>query len=572
MNNIIKIKSKNFYEEISNGNIKLKGSINILYKILFWIFLLFIIGYLLTNIDLSFSKYGAKIFTNNIINFLKFKTISNYFENQSLFTLSIKLLWTSIKITFVGTLFGAITAFITSYFGNTKINSIYVYLPLKIIIITLRILPEIIFIYIFSSSSDKMLALFFIFWWFTWIWLHEYFSQILENVNITINFQLIRNSKNKFKSFMINIWPLVNKKFISYVFYSFESNIRWSTILSNLGFIGIGSLLNLPIINNKYFNELAIPLLILILFIISINLLKKIIINYFFNNNINSEKNSKIVFVSRNKWINYNMNKKLSYSDFNSNKKIKLAVKIFIYLLTLILTILSLSQLANQKLYKLNSNNFLHSLLLPNWNIVNKNSIYKEIIEFISLIFITLIVIKFLVYVKVFLESKKINKFNTIFNLKNAFSRHIPILTLFIFISPLFNSPQIAFLISFSIHSSDIISNNLVKSVNKIEEYKINNLIKQGWTKLKIYNNFIIPTIKKDNLSFASFEVEKITKNYITYGSFTSSLLGSNAFITREKEYDDITPYIWISIFIVILINSLNYVFRNINYSSRSFS
>ena len=60
------------------------------------------------------------------------------------------------------------------------------------------------------------------------------------------------------------------------------------------------------------------------------------------------------------------MNKKLSYSDFNSNKKIKLAVKILIYLFTLILTILSLSQLANQKLYKLNSNNFLHSLLLPN--------------------------------------------------------------------------------------------------------------------------------------------------------------------------------------------------------------
>ena len=163
MNNIIKIKSKNFYEEISNGNTKLKGSINILYKILFWIFLLFIIGYFLTNIDLSFSKYGAKIFTNNIINFFKFKTISNYFKNQSLFTLSIKLLWTSIKITFAGTLFGAITAFITSYFGNTKINSIYVYLPLKIIIITLRILREIIFIYIFSLSSDKMLALVFIF-------------------------------------------------------------------------------------------------------------------------------------------------------------------------------------------------------------------------------------------------------------------------------------------------------------------------------------------------------------------------------------------------------------------------
>ena len=112
-NNIIKIKSKNFYEEISNGNIKLKGSINILYKILFWIFLLFIIGYFLTNIDFSFSKYGTKIFANNIINFFKFKTISNYFKNQSLFTLSIKLLWTSIKITFAGTLFGAITAFIT---------------------------------------------------------------------------------------------------------------------------------------------------------------------------------------------------------------------------------------------------------------------------------------------------------------------------------------------------------------------------------------------------------------------------------------------------------------------------
>ena len=54
------------------------------------------------------------------------------------------------------------------------------------------------------------------------------------------------------------------------------------------------------------------------------------------------------------------MNKELSYSDFNSNKKIKLDVKILNYLYTINLTILSLSQLDNQKLYKLNSNNFLH--------------------------------------------------------------------------------------------------------------------------------------------------------------------------------------------------------------------
>jgi hypothetical protein len=50
-------------------------------------------------------------------------------------------------------------AFVTAYFGNKSFNSKYVYIPIKVLTILLRILPEIIFIYMFRMSFDKNLGM-----------------------------------------------------------------------------------------------------------------------------------------------------------------------------------------------------------------------------------------------------------------------------------------------------------------------------------------------------------------------------------------------------------------------------
>lgn len=549
MNNKINIENKKFFIQISNENIKLKGPIRRIYKIIGFFIAIVIIGFFISNIDLSFSKFGLKIFWKNIYNFFKFKTKSSYFEGQNLFILSIKLLWNSFKLVFVGTFLGSTCAFFTAYFGNSKINKIYIYLPIKIIANIFRIFPEIAFIYFFNSSFDKLLALLLIYWWFTWIWLHEYFSQILENQNITQNYQLIKNSDNKFKAFILYIWPNFNKQFINYTFYALESNLKWTTILSSLGFIGIGTILTSPLINQKYFSELLIPLLIMTMFSLFIHLVKNIWIKTLTIGNISKKRLSKKENLEKND--NYF---EAEIKHFYNWKTIKNTVKILLILLSISIIIFSLTQLKGQKFYYSKNNEFFNAIWKPNWNVFGRNTV-NEIIEFVSLVTITLIIILFISYLKTYFLTNSIIKNNGFFQIWNTIFRFLPTITLFLFISPIFNSPQISFLISFVIHSSSILSNNLSKSTNKIENQKIENLRKQNWSKAKIYNKYIIPSVKKDLTTMMLFESEKNIKRYITYGIFTASLLGSNSYISRGKEASDTTPYIWIGIFILIIAN-----------------
>lgn len=115
-------------------------------------------------------------------------------------------------------------------------NKYWIAIPIKFIIIVLRLLPELFFIYLFQISADKTLAINLIFSWFTWLWLHEYFSQVIENANFEIFYWLTKIKQNKFTAFFKEIWPQISPKILNYIFYAFESNIRWSTILSKLGF------------------------------------------------------------------------------------------------------------------------------------------------------------------------------------------------------------------------------------------------------------------------------------------------------------------------------------------------
>jgi len=120
----------------------------------------------------------------------------------------------------------------------------------------------------------------------------------------------------------------------------------------------------------------------------------------------------------------------------------------------------------------------------------------------------------------------------------------LPVTILFILFYTFFFAPQTAFVFAFAIHSSTALARNLEKKINDINltqlkiEYHLTN------SKFQTFNKFIFPYIKPTLFSLFTYEAEKTMRNFVLFGSFTSSLLGLKATLARYKEFNDIAPYI----------------------------
>ncbi|AWX69329.1 ABC transporter permease subunit [[Mycoplasma] anseris] len=541
-----------YQQQTIKGKLKARWKFLLLFLFLLLFFIFFI------GIDWKFAPSGFALFKENIIKFFHVSNISSYYGNTNLWVLSFQFLFYSIKIIFVATFVGALLAFLTALLTNYQMVKKWVVIPFKIIVISLRLFPELLFIYFFSISFDKTLGLFLLFVWFTWLWLHEYFSQIIENANFKIYFHLAKQKTNRFKAFFQEIWPQIKPKILNYFLYSFESNLRWSSILSQLGFLGIGTLLQVPLIHNNYYSELFIPLFVLICFFVILELLQ-----LFINENFFKSKSLK------------------TFKQYNDYSLIKKLIVAFLSLLVILLLIFVINDLVNQKVYFANQKEYWNDLFNPNWRILNLES-YKEnnffwiLFQLFALISITCLLLFFVLYVNLFFINKYIfNKFvYIIFKIINLFIRMIPILILFILINPIFNSYATTFIFAFAIHGSSSVIRNLEMSINNLEESKIKSLKKQNWTKWKIYNKFILPSIKLELSSFMTFEIEKITRNFMSYGLYNSSLFGGNMILNRVREFDDIAPYLWIGFILIAIISIFGYLKRlqiQRNYIFRAF-
>ncbi|WP_412031733.1 ABC transporter permease subunit [Metamycoplasma buccale] len=547
MSNKIKLTYGIFKEKISNKNLNIKGNIKIGWKVVFWFFIIGILLFFISNINFRFAKYGFNLFWENIGKFFNISNQSLLYGKQNLFALSFSFLFYSIKITFLGTAIGVILAFITSYFSNYKMVNKYIAGLFKIITTFLRILPELIFIYIFSISFDKTLAITLILSWFTWLWLHEYFSQAIENIDFSIFYHLTKIKKSKFMAFYEEIWPQIKMKFTNYIFYAFESNLRWNSILSKLGFLGIGILLNVPELGSQHYSNLFIPLFVLISFLFLLE----------------------IIHIGYTELFLETKTLKIKTKEYEKNNLIKKVIKVLIFTLFITLIALSIKLLIGQKYYKIAGWQEFKNFFNPNWNDLhtktyNDNNIFKIIIEFISLITISTIFTYIISFLKLFFINNKINNKNISLFLKfiNTFIRGVPIIVLFFIFNPIFIGNPISFVIAFSIHSASSLVRNLENSINKIDQQKINNLTKQGWSKWKIYNKFIVPTIKLDFITFITFEIEKITRNFISYGIYASCLLGIKSTLSISREMSDIASYLWIGVILIAITNLISYSIR----------
>ncbi|MDC8900687.1 ABC transporter permease subunit [Metamycoplasma hyosynoviae] len=540
----IQLKNYLFFEKINSKNTTIKNQKTTFNKLFFWffIFLIFLISFVVVR--WTPAKYGFNLFFENIKNFFNPVVKSEYTKDSNLFAISFYLLFQTVNYSLLGLLIGGGLAFLTSYLFAFQFKNKWIYSISKIFFTILRILPEIIFIYYFSNSFSKKMSVVMIFALFNWVWLHEYFTQMFENANYTFYFHLLKNSCSKFKAFQTEILPQIKIKILNLLLYTFESNIRWSVIISKLGFLGIGTLLNSPTINISYFRELLIPLFVLVFFLViiefSFNLIKKYI--YETKTTINERKHFKQKIYKRLfNWL------------------------IFIFLVSFI--IFNIIYLKDIKFYPSNSTEYFKDFFNPNFREINnnwgKNTFY--ILELLLLIFTCNFLVFAFTYISLFLLNKKMNSkyYSAFVRIANVIFRNVPIIILFLFISPIFKNPQVAFIIGFAIHSTFIINKNMDEYIN-YDGYKknIELLHSYGISKWKIYKTYLRPKINSNFITFFTFEIEKNTRNFINYGIFTSSTIGLKTTITNGREYIDIVPYLWISIAIIFIVYTSGYFIR----------
>ncbi|MGX9358300.1 hypothetical protein ACWXVL_00730 [Mycoplasma sp. 128] len=489
----------------------------------------------------SFSLGGSEYFWKGIKNIFTPYFQSSYLQNESLIWLSFKFLLLTIQITLLGTILGASLALLTALVTNYKTNNKYWSFVVKVFMLLLRSIPEIIYIYLFVFSFHKQLATALLISWFTWIWLHKFMSEAIENLDVKAYNIWLKKGFSKTHVIVRFLLPQLVNKFVIYILYSFESNMRWTSVFSFLGLIGIGELLNEASLTMYKMHELLIPLLFLVSFIFGLEWLSHSVVN----------KNNKSL--------------KSHKTRVNSLKKFNLyeSLKWIFLILILIFVICSFVTMPSFGIKK--SHTILNDLFNPNWKILQTNeNVLKLIFDLLVQVFVTIIFCILFSYVNIFLTNNKTNKayFVWINRFIFTFIRIIPTLTIFYIFWYAFSNVVSGFVFAFALHSSTVVSKQINEAISKIETNSIETLKKQGWNKLKIFNSFILASVKVSIYTFLFLEIEKNIRNFINYGTFGASGFGLAISYGEKNNYQDIAPYVWISLLLLLMLNLVSETVR----------
>ncbi|WP_025755236.1 ABC transporter permease subunit [Mycoplasmopsis cricetuli] len=554
------IKIKKTWLFLSIEGHKKQRILNPKFKKFLW-FLIFIISIsLFLSLDFKVNKSGIEIFLKNLKKILSFTNFSKTDGvEKNLWSESFKLLFISIKTAITGTFLGFILSLISSFVTNSKFNNKYWSFINRILALFLRSIPEIFIITLFNESLNSQLAILMVYFWFTWLWLHKYFLEILQSVDTKYYYLSIKLGNSKFYAFFKEIWPRINNKFISLFLYSLESNIRWSALLSAMGLIGIGTLISE---GKENANFLGIPLFILILFIILIEIFN-ILINKFLLKDISKKFNENHITRKKIFWI---------------TKKRKL----FILFLFILIAIFSLywiintsSEIIQFDFYK----NYIKSFFNPNFSIlsfksfsVEKNLILQILQTYLNafIVFIILIAITiFLLYFLVDFNNSKYIRF--LIKIFLILFRVTPVTIVYYVLSPLFMTSITPILIALGIHYSGSILKQLNETINKIEMSTLYNLKLNGWSKRKIYFNYLLPKIKIELIAILVVYFEICFRAIILYSFFSQHdfLLGGNMYRYlnfKTNSLSEAFAYMWIIIINILIINFIGwFITKKIN-------
>ncbi|WP_245576668.1 hypothetical protein [[Mycoplasma] imitans] len=287
-----------------------------------------------------------------------------------------------------------------------------------------------------------------------------------------------------------------------------ESNFRWTTILSAVGLIGIGQLINDPISIDNDFSSTLIPLVVLMIFLlINEGLL------YLFETYLISRK---------------------SYPKTKNLNKILIVKMLIIYLIFTFIIGFSLYSLLSIRL-KINNfaifTDFFNRLFNFNKSFFvtrtfNENPILMLVILTLQSLLI-LVIVFFLSLVFATLCSNLLNRYVSLF-FKSLFLiiRTIPIIIVFRLFNPLFNSGVSTIVFIGSFYFATTLAKKVYVIINSINWSVVTSLKNKLYTNFQILRLYVIPSIKKDLVTVYQLEFESIIRTIITLGAYGTSIIG----------------------------------------------
>lgn len=491
---------------------------------------------------------GSNLFFENLKLFFTFSDKSKYFPEQSLWNVSLVYLLLTIKQTLLGTIVGFALALMTSYLSFKLFTNKFSSLVISIIVNVFRFLPILMVIYYIQLSYTKELGLFIVLLWFTWLWAHKYLIEIYRNINYSLYFQRIIEGDNKFISFFKTIFHQVNTRVVSLFLYSFESNVRWSTILGTLGLTGIGQLIQQ---GTEDFSTMGIPVLMFSVFLVFLEILiftfKKVFIE------------EKIPFVKK----DFNENRYLKYRKF---KKVFSIVSIVVLISFIVYAFVSsdFNSLKNDS-----GKVFIEQVFAPDWNILKSSSltipIWQQIVNLLGQIIVVLTISILVLLLTLFLGNKFLfKKTYFLIHILNSIVRAIPPIAILFLVDSIYFDTSSALTIALAISLSTTLFKIINEKNEKIDSYSIQIMFLSGHSRCMIFKNYVLYKIRNDIVTVGIFECENTFRNLIIYGSYSGATEISSQldYLFKRSLYDKMGAFFWLIFICIIVINILLSMFR----------
>ncbi|WP_084276662.1 ABC transporter permease subunit [Mycoplasmopsis opalescens] len=570
--NRIKIEKKwHSYRVINNNQANTDWKIKPIFKHLI------LIAFIILFCFLVYDQASKIRFDNfNLVgeNLRKFFTFSNKSTHTTqgdgftnLFYDSIKALWLTIKLGLVGTFFGFILALLTSILSFSVITNKYSAFIVKITMLILRSIPELVLIGIITKTIRNQLSLLLVYTWFTWLWLHKYYIELLENMDLNPFYTSINQGNSKFSAFNKEIWARSKHRIFALFIFSFESNMRWASILGALSLPGIGVLVDSAGKNIALIEQLGIPLLVLMGFVslleISNILLKKFVFEAKTIEIDLNEKNKSQTIAKLTKHINW---RKVFY------------VVMLVFFFTI--TVITFATSKFSFFETTETKNLLKALVnadFSQFSIISKSESLNPFLmlwQSTKFTIVSLTIAVILTILSIRIQALNLNKtwYAFLNRIINAFIRLIPSIVLFYLFTFILDSSLSLLIIVIGIHQMTSLSKQLTDAIDNLDKSIIENMRMQGYSNNQIFYKYVLPSIKFDFISLAILYFELIFRASITYSIFAEGKLDIGKGIWTNLQDKNPKPelalaYAWIGSFGILAINIFGTLYlKNLKY------
>ncbi|WFQ94835.1 PhnE/PtxC family ABC transporter permease [Mycoplasma feriruminatoris] len=246
--NTIKIETEKFKKTLTPESVLKKMPKTYIKRIVFFAIILFLFIFLIKDVNFSLaSGSSVKLANEKVLGILNINWESLYYANPLSSTNKtaqsysvMYILWETLTIAILGTVIGAVFAYILGLLSSSKIVHPIIAKPILCLTTLIRAIPTYMYAYIFvfavgigPFAGSLALAV------GTIGMLTKYYREVYETINFKIVNQLKALGLNKFQVFRYGIFSQTQNEIISYIIYRFEINFKE---VATLGVVGAGTL------------------------------------------------------------------------------------------------------------------------------------------------------------------------------------------------------------------------------------------------------------------------------------------------------------------------------------------